>query len=241
MKKLICILVVLSMLLLPCAYASNNYNAISGCDIQRRGSKGNNVRQIQQALINLGFLSGPVDGSYGPNTESAVRNFQFFNGITQSGVATMFTQAKLYSGIAIPAWDNATSFSPVSGAYGVRNSDGRSWAQNQVTVSFDFVNQDLNNVEAICIYYWLADSRNNLVKMNGYEYWMQWYNGMNIPYNGTKTASLTINMSSSEWRKMDTVRCVVGEIAYTNGSVAVTMNPYGKPYENSNYILMQCQ
>jgi hypothetical protein len=48
-------------------------------------------------------------------------------------------------------------------------------------------------------------------------------------------------MSSSEWRKMDTVRCVVGEIAYTNGSVAVTMNPYGKPYENSNYILMQCQ
>lgn len=241
MKKLLCMLVVLSLLLLPCAYASNNYSAIQGCDIQRRGSRGNNVRQIQQALINLGFLSGPVDGSYGPNTEAAVRNFQYFNGITQSGVATMFTQAKLYSNSAIPAWDNATSFTPVSGSYGVRNSNGRSWAQNQVTVSFDFVNQDLNNVEAICIYYWLADSRNNLVKMNGYEYWMQWYNGMSIPYNGTKSTSLTINMSSSEWRKMDTVRCIVGEIAYTNGSVAVTMNPYGRPFENSNYILMQRQ
>ena len=241
MKRLPSLIIVLALLLLPCAYASGNYDAISGCDIQRRGSKGNNVRKIQQALINLGYLSGPVDGSYGPNTESAVRNFQYRNGITQSGVATMFTQAKLYAYNAVPYWDNATSFSPVSGSYGVRNTDGRSWAQNQVTVSFDFVNQDLNNVEAICIYYWLADSRNNLVKMNGYEYWMQWYNGMNLKYQGTKTASLTINMSSSEWRKLDTVRCVVGEIAYTNGSVAMTMNPYSRPYENSNYILMQCQ
>lgn len=241
MKRLISLIIVISMLLLPCAYAANSYSSISGCDIQRRGSRGGNVRQIQQALINLGYLSGPVDGSYGPNTESAVRNFQYRNGISQSGVATMFTQAKLYGSGAISAWNNTAYFSPVSGSYGVRNTDGRSWAKNQVTVSFDFINQDLNDVEAICIYYWLADSRNNLVKMNGYDYWMQWYNGMSIPYNGTKTASLTINMSSSEWRKLDTVRCIVGEIAYTNGSVAVTMNPYGEPYQNSNYILMQCQ
>ena len=101
MKRLISLIIVLALLLLPCAFASGNYDAISGCDIQRRGSKGNNVRKIQQALINLGYLNGPVDGSYGPNTESAVRNFQYRNGITQSGVATMFTQAKLYSSGAI--------------------------------------------------------------------------------------------------------------------------------------------
>lgn len=241
MKRLIAVLIVLSMLLFPCAYAGSDYSALSGCDIMRRGSSGSNVRKIQQSLINLGFLSGPVDGSYGPNTEAAVRNFQYYNGISQSGVATMFTQAKLYGSGAIPAWGSATRSNAITGAYGVRNSSGRSYAQNQVTVSFDFVNQDLNNVEAICIYYWLADSRNNLVKMGNYEYWMQWYNGISIPYLGTKSASLTINMSSSQWRKLDTVRCIVGEIAYANGSVVVTMNPYNKPYENPNYILMQCQ
>ena len=241
MKRLVCILVALSLFLLPCALAGNNYNALSGSDIMRRGSKGDNVRKLQRALDSLGFLEGPVDGSYGTKTEAAVRNFQFFNGISQSGVATMFTQAKLYGSSAIPVWDNATSFSPVSGDYGVRNTDGRSYGDYSVTVSFDFVNRDLNNVEAICIYYWVADDNKYLVKMGSYDYWMQWYTGMSIPYQGTKHASITLNMNSKQWRKMDTVRCVVGEIAYTNGSVSVTINPYNQPYENSNYVLLQCQ
>ena len=38
---------------------------------------------------------------------------------------------------------------------------------------------------------------------------------------------------------MDTVRCIVGEIAYTDGSVVVSMNASKKPYENPNYILLQ--
>ena len=241
MKRIAAMLVLIALLLLPCAHASNDYSVLTNCDIMRRGSRGDNVRRIQQALINMGYLSGNADGSYGSKTEAAVRDFQWKNGITQSGVATMFTQAKLFGDDAIYSWNNNRLGSYSTGNYDVYNSDGRSWNQYEVTVSFDFVNRDSNNVEAICIYYWLADSRNNLVKRNGYEYYMQWYYGMNLPSGGSKSTSLTLSVPSSAWKKMDTVRCIVGEIAYTDGSVVVSMNASKKPYENPNYILLQCQ
>ncbi|MGF1515985.1 MAG: peptidoglycan-binding protein [Elainellaceae cyanobacterium] len=42
----------------------------------RLGDVGPEVTAIQQALTDLGFAPGPVDGVYGPSTELAVRNFQ---------------------------------------------------------------------------------------------------------------------------------------------------------------------
>ena len=43
------------------------------------------VRSAQQALKQKGFDVGSVDGEMGPNTESAIRNFQQSHGLTQSG------------------------------------------------------------------------------------------------------------------------------------------------------------
>ena len=40
------------------------------------GSRGEDVRELQQALIDLGFLKGTADGVFGNKTENAVRNFQ---------------------------------------------------------------------------------------------------------------------------------------------------------------------
>ncbi len=51
------------------------------------GSRGQEVRQIQRKLQNLGFYSGSVDGVYGTATQKAVRNFQKNCGITADGIA----------------------------------------------------------------------------------------------------------------------------------------------------------
>lgn len=51
------------------------------------GSRGQEVRQIQRKLQNLGFYSGSIDGVYGTATQRAVRNFQKSCGISADGIA----------------------------------------------------------------------------------------------------------------------------------------------------------
>ncbi len=51
------------------------------------GSRGQEVRQIQKKLQNLGFYSGSIDGVYGTATQKAVRNFQKSRGISADGIA----------------------------------------------------------------------------------------------------------------------------------------------------------
>lgn len=54
--------------------AKKKYPLPSG--VLRRGSKGNNVKQLQRALNAANFKVGKVDGDYGSKTEDAVRRFQ---------------------------------------------------------------------------------------------------------------------------------------------------------------------
>ena len=239
MKKVICIILIIALFLLPCALAGNDYSAINGSEVLKRGMRGSQVRRVQQALINLGYLNGRADGSYGSQTESAVQRFQWKNGITQNGVATMFTQAKLFGSSAVYAWDSTASFNTPSGAYGIKNTDGYASSRNQATVTFDFVNRDSRTVEAICIYYIALDGRNRVVGIGNSEYWMHWYFGMNLQNQGTKSTSQTLNFTSSQWNKIRSIMCVVGEIAYYDGTIAIPMNAREIPYYNSGYTLMR--
>lgn len=75
--------------------------------LSRLGSRGNEVRQIQAKLKQLGYFNGAVDGIYGVKTQSAVRSFQKSVGITADGVAGPKTL--LYLGLG--------SSSSSSGAY----------------------------------------------------------------------------------------------------------------------------
>ena len=54
--------------------------------VLRRGSTGEAVRELQQALKGLGYDAGPVDGQFGARTEDAVKAFQTAQGITADGV-----------------------------------------------------------------------------------------------------------------------------------------------------------
>ncbi len=51
------------------------------------GSRGQEVRQIQQKLKELGLYTGSVDGIFGTSTQKAVRQFQKNCGLTVDGIA----------------------------------------------------------------------------------------------------------------------------------------------------------
>ena len=61
------------------------------------GSRGEEVRELQQALIDLGFLKGTADGVFGNKTEIAVRNFQKKNKLSIDGLAGKKTRQLILS------------------------------------------------------------------------------------------------------------------------------------------------
>lgn len=61
------------------------------------GSKGDDVRELQQALIDLGYLKGTADGIFGNKTEIAVRKFQKANKLSVDGLAGSTTRQLILS------------------------------------------------------------------------------------------------------------------------------------------------
>lgn len=55
--------------------------------LSKYGSRGTEVRTIQEKLKRWGYYSGSVDGIYGSQTVSAVKKFQKKNGLTVDGIA----------------------------------------------------------------------------------------------------------------------------------------------------------
>ena len=71
----------------------------------RRGSRGTQVKKLQQQLITLGYLpAGEDDGKFGPKTAWAVMQFQKDAGISVDGVAGSQTFVALNEALGIQ-WD----------------------------------------------------------------------------------------------------------------------------------------
>ena len=69
----------------------------------KKNFTGEDVKQLQQALIDLGYLNDAADGTFGTTTEEAVIRFQAVNGLSADGLAGVKTQELLYSGNALSA------------------------------------------------------------------------------------------------------------------------------------------
>lgn len=67
------------------------------------GSRGPEVRQIQQRLSELRLYSGALDGIFGGGTDGAVRTFQQANGLTADGKVGPQTWGALFNGAAVPS------------------------------------------------------------------------------------------------------------------------------------------
>ena len=62
----------------------------------RKGSEGPEVVTLQQALAELGYLSGAQDGNFGTGTQTAVKKFQEDNGLDADGIAGKDTLTALF-------------------------------------------------------------------------------------------------------------------------------------------------
>ena len=99
----------------------------------RRGSRGEDVRQLQLDLRNAGFDPIQIDGIFGPNTDAAVREFQASRGLDVDGIVGPLTRAALAQPVPPPpppppptrfvrrsAWSlqsEANPFDPITLAY----------------------------------------------------------------------------------------------------------------------------
>ncbi len=63
--------------------------------LSKYGSRGNEVRQIQQKLKDWGYYEGNVDGIFGAQTLEAVKYFQRKNGLQVDGIAGAQTLAAM--------------------------------------------------------------------------------------------------------------------------------------------------
>lgn len=64
-------------------------------NILSKGQVSNDVKDLQNNLITLGYLSGTADGAFGKNTENAVIAFQKKYGLTPDGLVGSTTKSKI--------------------------------------------------------------------------------------------------------------------------------------------------
>lgn len=83
----------------------------------QKNDKSDNVRRLQQALTQLGYYSGTVDGSFGSGTKAAVTAFQQANSLTVDGIAGSATIALLEKQTGIDIDGNSSSSSSTAGLF----------------------------------------------------------------------------------------------------------------------------
>ena len=76
---------ILSLIVLVAVFGFSKYNEVEA--LSKYGSRGNEVKQIQEKLKRWGYYKGSVDGIYGSQTLAAVKSFQKKNGLTVDGIA----------------------------------------------------------------------------------------------------------------------------------------------------------
>ena len=95
---------------LEALYSSNaNDNKVDTTTTLRVGTVSDAVRDLQNRLIALGYLSGKADGNFGTQTSLALIAFQKANGLAADGVAGTSTLKKLNSTSALSARGETSS------------------------------------------------------------------------------------------------------------------------------------
>lgn len=80
----------------------------TGSKTLRQGDTGSNVKSMQQTLKSKGFLSGAVDGQFGPQTAGAVKALQRAAGLSADGIVG----ANTWKALSDSSVKNGTSSSP---------------------------------------------------------------------------------------------------------------------------------
>ncbi len=90
MKKVAVVICILAAILMP-------FNCLAFENMER-GQRGEEVREVQDMLISLGYLNGPADGIFGIRTKNAVLAFQQDNALDATGIVGEGTYNALKKG-----------------------------------------------------------------------------------------------------------------------------------------------
>ena len=93
MKKRYYIIRVISLIITVTLLLTISFS--SAQSLSKIGSQGEEVRQIQIQLKNLGYFNDKIDGIYGKQTKEAVIKFQMDNNLIADGIAGTKTLEKL--------------------------------------------------------------------------------------------------------------------------------------------------
>ncbi len=91
----------------------------AGYSILQKGSTGSQVTALQEAMIELGYLTGKADGIFGDGTQQAIVAFQTKNKYPATGVVDANLQAFLYSGKPLNAQGEKTQIKTLAPVPGV--------------------------------------------------------------------------------------------------------------------------
>ena len=75
---------ILGLIAIVAIFGFSKYNQVEA--LSKYGSRGNEVKQIQEKLKRWGYYKGNVDGIYGSQTLEAVKYFQRKNGLDRKSV-----------------------------------------------------------------------------------------------------------------------------------------------------------
>lgn len=84
-KRIFGIILMIGLVISFIMVLSSQYNQVEA--LSKYGSRGSEVRTIQEKLKRWGYYSGNVDGIYGSQTVTAVKKFQKKNGLQVDGIA----------------------------------------------------------------------------------------------------------------------------------------------------------
>ena len=84
-RKIYGFIILIALVITLITTLSLQYNEVEA--LSKYGSRGQEVRTIQDKLKRWGYYTGNVDGIYGSQTVAAVKKFQQKNGLTVDGIA----------------------------------------------------------------------------------------------------------------------------------------------------------
>lgn len=107
MKKFVLALIIFLLALTMFSFADAFEN-----NIISKGAKGDEVKELQTRLHDLGYYSKSIDGDFGNGTEEALIHFQKHNGVRQDGKLDIEGRCYLFSDFAVA--ENQESIKPMN-------------------------------------------------------------------------------------------------------------------------------
>ena len=98
----------------------------------RYGAEGDEVKNLQTRLTELGYYKGKISGNYLGGTQKSIRKFQENNGLIATGAADVQTQQILYSEAAVSQADAKRAASPTPAPDAASGKEGDSGADKPV-------------------------------------------------------------------------------------------------------------